>query len=59
MKTILVNPIGRGYEAEVDDEDYQYLSQHKWSASESNRTVYAKTTVLTDAGWKVFLCTEW
>lgn len=39
---------GQLYEAEVDDEDYKFLSQYKWTAkvSKRTRTVYAQTNFL-------------
>jgi len=33
MKRILVNHPERDYEAVVDDEDYDFLMQHRWRAS--------------------------
>src|SRR6266566_4668018 len=53
MKKILVNHPERNYEAEVDDEDYDFLSQHRWSASVRRTTTYANTSILTKTGvWK-------
>lgn len=42
MKTI---PLTQGYEAIVDDEDYDLLSRHKWCAHKSRYSVYAKTRI--------------
>lgn len=39
MKTI---PLTKGYEAVVDDEDYNFLMQWKWHALVSSRGVYAE-----------------
>ena len=38
MKTITLS---KGYVAIVDDEDYEDVSRHKWSACEKGHTVYA------------------
>lgn len=38
MKTI---PLSKGYEAIVDDEDYEWLNQWKWYALVTGNTVYA------------------
>lgn len=38
VKTIQLT---KGYEALVDDEDYDWLSQWKWTARPSRSTVYA------------------
>ena len=38
MKTI---PLTHGYEAKVDDEDYNLLTRHKWHAKKSNWAIYA------------------
>jgi len=35
-------PLTKGYEAIVDDEDFEWLSQWKWSASPKRHTVYAR-----------------
>jgi hypothetical protein len=45
MKKIPINPVEWGYEAEVDDEDYEFLAQFKWSISNTRTTVYAKAQV--------------
>ena len=48
-------PVYRGesiFEALVDDEDYEFLARYRWSASVSNRTIYANTSIPTDAGFK-------
>jgi hypothetical protein len=42
----------RSYEALVDDEDYEFLSQHRWSFSGSSRTAYANTFIPTEDGYK-------
>jgi len=44
-------PIGiDGHLAFVDDEDYDFLVQHKWSAKPGNGTLYANTNVQSDSG---------
>lgn len=48
-------PVHRGervYEAHVDDEDYEFLDQHRWSATVRKTTTYANTTIPTEAGFK-------
>jgi|SRR2546428_12216917 len=52
MKRILVNHPEHSYEADVDDEDYEFLAQHRWSASVSSKTVYVNTSIWTEAGYK-------
>lgn len=52
MKRIPVNHPERNYEADVDDEDYDFLIQHRWSASVSSKTTYANTSIPTKAGYK-------
>ena len=52
MKVIQVNRGELQFEAEVDDEDYEFLSQYRWIFSGSSRTSYANTRILTDSGWK-------
>jgi|SRR5436190_1724721 len=52
MKKILVNPPEGNYEADVDDEDYEYLLRHRWSASVRTKTTYANTSIPTEAGYK-------
>lgn len=42
MKTI---PLTRGYEAIVDDDDYEKLSQYKWQACISRKLVYARRSL--------------
>jgi hypothetical protein len=51
MKKILLNPAEWGYEAEVDDEDFEFLSGFKWSVSKTKTTVYAKAQVECDGRW--------
>jgi hypothetical protein len=54
MKKIPVSPYDAGYEALVDDEDYEFLSQpqFKWSAKKAWGTVYARTYIESDnGGW--------
>ena len=41
MKTI---PLTQGYEALVDDADYEWLSRIEWSATVQNRTVYVSSS---------------
>ena len=52
MKTIPVNRGERCYEAQVNDEDYEFLSQYRWSFSGSSRTAYANTSISTEDGYK-------
>ena len=52
VKTIPVNRGERCYEAKVDDEDYQFLSQYRWSFSGSSRTAYASTFIPTSEVYK-------
>jgi hypothetical protein len=43
-------PIEYDYEAQVDDEDYEFLSTYRWKISRNNQrgdTVYAKTKIET------------
>jgi hypothetical protein len=42
----------RNYEALIDDEDYDFLSQYRWSFSAGSRTVYANTFIPTEGGYK-------
>src|SRR4051794_4203372 len=37
-------PLTKGYEAIVDDEDYERVSQYKWCASVRKHTVYAQVS---------------
>ncbi len=52
MKRIRVNRGEFGYDAMVDDEDYEFLSQHRWCFSGSSRTAYANTFIPTSHGFK-------
>ena len=47
MKTIRVYLREQCYEAQVDDEDYEFLSQplYRWTAKISHKTVYAQTNI--------------
>ncbi len=52
MKKIPVNHPHESYEAIVDDEDYEFLVQHRWSASVRSNTTYANTSISTEHGFK-------
>lgn len=52
MRTISVNHPERRYDAEVDDEDYEFLAQFRWSASVRRTVTYANTSIQTEAGFK-------
>ena len=53
MKSISVNRGETIYEAQVDDEDFEFLSQFRWRASVRSRTLtYANASVWTEAGFK-------
>ena len=43
-------PLTKGYFAQVDDEDFEWLSQWKWQASVDKRNVYAITTIKNEHG---------
>jgi len=43
MRQIAVNQRERTYWADVDDEDYEFLRQFRWSASVRRTVTYAKT----------------
>jgi len=48
-------PVNRGdsiYEAQVDDEDYDFLSQFRWRASVRRTVTYANASIWTEAGYK-------
>lgn len=50
-----VIPVNRGesiYEAQVDDDDYEFLSQFRWRASVNKTVIYANASISTEAGWK-------
>jgi hypothetical protein len=47
MKNI---PLSRNLFAQVDDEDFERLNQHKWSAHEGCNTFYAKRNVYSPDG---------
>ena len=49
MKTI---PLTKGYEAIVDDEDYEMLNKFKWHAHVSRRMIYATNTTKRDLNGK-------
>lgn len=42
MKTI---PLTKGFEAKVDDEDYEFLMQWKWSVVQCGRSHYAQRAI--------------
>jgi len=50
MKKIPLSPYDAGYETTVDDEDYDFLCQFKWTASNTKGKIYAKTNVECDSG---------
>lgn len=52
VKKIPVNRREHSFEAQVDDEDYEFLSQYRWSFSGSGRTAYANTSIPTEDGYK-------
>jgi hypothetical protein len=52
VKKIAVNRGERSYEAQVDDEDYEFLSQYRWCFSGSSRTADANTSIWTEDGYK-------
>jgi hypothetical protein len=52
VKRIPVNRGGSIFEAQVDDEDYEFLSQYRWRASVRRTVTYANATVWTEAGFK-------
>ena len=53
MRQIAVNQRERTYWADVDDEDYEFLSQFRWRASVRSTTLtYANASVWTEAGFK-------
>jgi len=48
-------PVNRGeyiYEAQVDDDDYEFINQFRWRASVSKTVTYANASIFTEAGWK-------
>ena len=51
MKKISAYLRDQSYEADVDDEDYDFLSQFNWTAKISSRTVYAQTNVESPRGF--------
>lgn len=52
MKGIPVHRDQLVLEALVDDEDHEFLAQHRWIASVRKTTTYANTTIPTVAGFK-------
>jgi hypothetical protein len=47
MKEIQLN---RGFVAQVDDEDYEWLNQWRWTVSETHGKCYARRSVVLDSG---------
>jgi len=45
-------PLSQGYEATVDDEDFEYLNQFKWNVRIVYGTQYAKRNITTAIGKK-------
>ena len=48
-------PVNRGeyiYDAQVDDDDYEFINQFRWRASVSKTVTYANASIFTEAGWK-------
>lgn len=52
LKTIPVHRDHFVLEALVDDEDHEFLAQHRWIATVRKTTTYANTTIRTTAGFK-------
>jgi hypothetical protein len=50
VKQIPVNHRGRRLWADVDDEDYEFLAQFRWSASIRRTVTYANTSIPTYPG---------
>jgi hypothetical protein len=50
MKKIPLSPYGPDCEALVNDEDYDFLCQFKWTASNTKGKIYAKTNVQANNG---------
>lgn len=48
MKTI---PLTKGLVATVDDEDFERVSEHKWSTYKADKSTYAKTAIRMDGRW--------
>jgi hypothetical protein len=52
MNPIIVSHREHRYEAEVDEEDYEFLAQFRWSADVRRTVTYARTNIETEAGFK-------
>lgn len=52
MKQIRVTLKDRTWWANVDDEDYVFLSQYPWTASPRPTVTYARTNINTEVGFK-------
>jgi hypothetical protein len=52
MRQIAVNQRERTYWADVDDEDYEFLVQFRWSASVRRTVTYANANIETEVGFK-------